>query len=437
MRLNRTLTALALTAVVAHPEAQFRWEPQNPLALLELTGEGTAGKAALSPPAGARALNGSSGSAFSRSEVGSSSESGLWLESSLTVGEIASHYTKQIIGRSWSLEGSTTDRDDLAVGRFGGKTAANEAVSALLTVARLSTTRVDVALRILQFTPSPTVTPTPTPTRRGGAGANAAAGAVTPPGRSGSGRSATTGAIGGAKELDAEVRQLLLADVMNFSPGQLVIQRELPADFPADLLPARAAIEAAAVSPAAATVVARATDLEPAFLTAHLRSLESNGWVIRMMSAGFESPLGVMATVCRGVVEAELGFVPRRMGGVLVRAAVTRAEQCRARLSQSIRFAAPLLLHPDGVDAVAMSSAGGIDRAHWNARVMPVSNVLRLAQHYAGQMTRSNWTLAGRVDGPTLSVTRYSTDSAVAILALLQVPGTDGADAWLRVVLIK
>ena len=160
--------------------------------LLDLNGsrlDGSRGMV-LTAPAGAIVFRG--GGAASSSPSSGSYESDVRLETALSVSQIASHYTAQILAATWREESRQAGGEHMAAVRFSGTTTTGDPLTILLTITRLGGTRTDVAVRSVRHrpvpssvsrgVPGPQTTPPVPPGRAGGAGASAGA-ARRPPGR--------------------------------------------------------------------------------------------------------------------------------------------------------------------------------------------------------------------------------------------------------------
>ena len=438
----RLLAALACAVTVVaepaadHVAAQSRSGDPADFEVLDLSGRPGPPGPALPAPAGATiATSGRESSSISN-------ESSVTLDTALGLAAVATHYSKHIAGAKWRLEGRSADADALIVERFSGATRAGAPVTALLTVTRLTPSRLDVALRFVRQQPALIGRPggPPVPAGRpGGAGASALGG--TPPmRRGGETPSAAVPARGPFNPADV-VQQLLQLLPLTNGPEKAVIQSALPTGFPKELLPSGAKVEVVAVASTLVTVVASAPKFEMATVTKHLRSLVSTGWQDSgIIFGGFMNEGLFTPEICRGSEIARFRFTRREAGGAFIRLSVSNPDPCSVPARPFADVALPMLFHPPRAVVSGTASRSGPDSYLTQVRLPAPLGVPGTSAYYIDLMIKSGWPLQGRVESEGLSVSRHrsattSGDPLTAILAIVQTPGDAGsADGWLRVV---
>ena len=422
--------------------AQRGGDPADDLAIFDVSGTPVLVGRSLPAPANATIVPGG------RSSNVNTFESNVRLDTSLEVPAVASHYSTRIGAAGWHLEIGAADGRMMSVARFSGSTSAGAAVTALLTVTRLTPTRIDVALRLARHEAVPSRggppirsgRPSPPPGRPGGAGASAFGG-VPPPAAPGS--RANAPARGPAPTRPPPTaEEILRLEPVTAEPGESYVTRStLPPGFPAELLPAKAVVRIVAVSKTIVTVVATSPTFPMAAITQHVQALLRAGWIdVGITIGGFTSDQFLFPEVCRGDDNARLRFINRSDGGVDLRVRLAKAEPCHPIVNRPFGdVGLPLLILPPGV-VPSLAVSGGNNESHYSSiRITSAGDVADLATHFVGLMTQSGWPMVGRVEPPGMSVSRHAAKSSsgepvTSILAVVKIPGTTAVDAWLRIV---
>ena len=369
------------------------------LALLDVTGrprDPRTNATVVAPPPGAKISPGSTGtSPFSY-------ESHARLETGLALTAIADHYTKYVAGSRWKLEARREDGDVIAAARFAGTNAASESITALLTIARLTPTRVDVAVRIFRRTPAQTPPPPRSP-------------------------------------LPADDRAAAL--VLLRAPSSAAVQDAAPDGFPSDVLPAGAKVIAvASVPPAQTFLIAVAPAFDATQFAPHLQRLVDAGWIDEVgFLGGFRNPRGLGTQLCHGQQEVDVLLTPRDAGGSYLMVH-TGPPGCRPSRDLPLRDTAlPVLLPPPGVWSHGSGVGVGVDSQHFGTQLVGRERLAPVAAHFLDQMTKSGWPTVARIADDVMSVSLHRSktsrgDAVTAVLSVADVSEAGMLDAWLRII---
>jgi hypothetical protein len=354
-------------------------------------------------------------------------------ESSLSVAAIGTHYERQLVAAGWTAEARGLDGERMAATRYRRKSDGGVEVGAILVATTLAPQRVDVSLRVVRIK-SARATPTvstsgakPAATRTPGAGAG-----VRPvPG------------------VSPEFLAILYDGPLSAGAGDPIAARAgLDPTFPPELLPDGSKIAASAVSKTYTTIVGEAPLGIPA-VPRFVIGVRRNGWTLPYPPriGGFTHDDVADVELCKGSLVARLQFRGRE-SGTFFRAAVSglASDNCSRPAPRDggpaewgVSIALPLLVTPRGASMAPSGGGGGIESAYYEARLRVTTPLLTVVDQYARQMAAAGWKLEGRVDAPSLSVTRYSSASlsgnrVTAFLTLTPMSSNADLDAWFRAV---
>ena len=379
----------------------------------------------LMPPPGATAAAAGQGAGSSAADFRCRRR----FDTALDTAALATHFEAQMTEKGWRIANRNREDAAMAVTLFAGSVPATPLTGMLVVTALQGTASVDVVLRIVRHS-------APGDERLPDAGAGRAAG------RTGGGG----GGVGAAVPPSAALQGLLNSSPLG-SPGEAVEMRgSLPADFPADVLPAGAEVKQVAVSPTRTTVVALATGLTPYKIPSVLAALHGKGWLGRRPGGGFAADeSGQFARpieYCRGQDTATVSY--HVLGGAIaIRASHARqpGRSCLDTPAQTGSFAdvpMPLLVPPAPMGSG--SGGGGVDVFDGATRVQSAMAASAISKDFATQLALGGWKVVQQAHTGERSTmvrahnTTGAGDPVTALVVTTSLSGTPRVDLWLHVV---
>lgn len=238
------------------------------------------------------------------------------------------------------------------------------------------------------------------------------------------------------------------------SSGPQLLVGQLPADFPAALVPAGARVVGSLVRRGEQTVVFTLPQPRSETAASYRRTLESAGWTLpateMMEPRGFMpsrmGTAGPPSYYCQGERVLYFSTFPREGGGSYLRLDFRSAEHspCSRQMAQRMvisyhDFPLPALYAPENAEfRGGGSSSGGEDYRETGTRLGTSMAPAELVAHYAAQLREAGWTPAGSSAGEGVALQTFvrrdeSGQSWHAVLSAVALPGSDKRDLSLRV----